>query len=70
MSNDNHCRTVSVSRLADMLDVPAPTIRGWLSRGVLPSVKICGRRLVRLADVERLLSSVDTDKAGRGEAHG
>jgi excisionase family DNA binding protein len=52
---DHHQRTISVARLAVVLDVPAPTIRGWLARGVLPSVRIGGRRLVLVEAVEGLL---------------
>ncbi len=62
MSTDKrYHRTISVARLATVLDVPAATIRGWIARGQLPSVKVFGRRLVHLDVVEHLLGDVGLD---------
>jgi len=58
---DHHQRTISVARLATVLDVPAPTIRGWIARGVLRSVRIGGRRLVPVEAVEELLSRTELE---------
>lgn len=47
--------TISVAETARRLSVPEPTVRGWILRGVLPSVRIGGRRLIRVADLNALL---------------
>ena len=62
---DHHQRTISVARLAAVLDVPAPTIRGWIARGVLRSVRIGGRRLVPVEAVEELLSRTEPEAPRR-----
>lgn len=46
--------TLSVNAVSELLGVPASTIRGWVRRGVVKSVRIGGRRLISVADIEEL----------------
>lgn len=36
----------SVDRTSSELGVPVATVRGWIKKGIVPSVKIGGRRLI------------------------
>ena len=49
---------VSVPKAAEMLGGISPwTVYSWLSRGVLPRVKIGARTMVRVADLQRLIAA-------------
>jgi excisionase family DNA binding protein len=59
-TDDRHASTratLTVSEVSARLGVPVPTVRGWIRKGVLPSLRIGGRRLVRVEDLERLVNS-------------
>jgi excisionase family DNA binding protein len=66
MSTDRQApTTISVAETARQLSVPEPTVRGWILRGILPSLRIGGRRLIRVADLNALLHG---QKEGQGAA--
>lgn len=48
---------VSVQEIASELSIAPTTVYGWTQRGLLPSVKLPGRVLVRRADFEEFIAS-------------
>lgn len=52
--------TISLADAALRLGIPLATARGWIKRGVLPSIRIGGRRLVRVSDLDRLIAGPST----------
>lgn len=48
---------VSVNDISTYLGVPVTTVRGWVQRGVLPSFRIGGRRLVRCDDLKAMIDA-------------
>lgn len=59
---DTTTRAVSVAQVAGILGVPRSTVSGWITRGVIPSFKVGGRRLVRVADVQAMLAPPEVTK--------
>jgi excisionase family DNA binding protein len=49
--------TVSVSTAALMLEVSKQTIARWIKTGKLPAIKIGGRLMIRVSDIEALLDA-------------
>ncbi len=47
--------TLTVREVSDMLGVPGPTVRSWIRSGVLKSILIGGRRLIRVDDLDGLI---------------
>ena len=48
---------VSVPKAAEVLGGISPwTVYSWLSKGILPRVKVGARTMVRVADLQRLIS--------------
>lgn len=47
---------LSLTAVADRLHVSRRTVERWVRAGLLPSVKIGGRRLVPVAELQRVLS--------------
>ena len=45
----------SVKEVSDMLGVNPATVWRWIKKGVLRSVKVCGRVLISKADLDGLL---------------
>lgn len=52
---DQRRLTLTVAETAATLGVPVDTVRGWLKRGALASVRIGGRRLVPVEAIDKLL---------------
>lgn len=48
--------TLTVQEVSDMLGVPGPTVRSWIRSGVLKSILIGGRRLIRVGDLDELVN--------------
>jgi excisionase family DNA binding protein len=48
-------RLLSVREAADHLRLSEWTVHNWLSKGILPRVKLGSRTLLRMSDVERLI---------------
>jgi excisionase family DNA binding protein len=46
---------ITVSEAAERTGLPRPTVADWILRGVLPAFRFRNLRLVRLADVEKLM---------------
>ena len=59
--------TADVATVARLLGVGETTVRGWVRRGYLGSVRIGGRRLVLVADLRRALRR-GLDDAGGGRS--
>jgi excisionase family DNA binding protein len=49
--------TVSVATAAAMLEVSKQTIARWIKSGRLPAIKIVGRLMIRVSDIEKLLDA-------------
>jgi excisionase family DNA binding protein len=49
--------TLTVEEVHERTGVPAGTVRGWIRRGVIPSIRIGGRRLIRVADLDALIAN-------------
>ena len=54
---DRRLQLLSVAVAAARLGVPELTVRGWLRRGIVPSLRIGGRRLIDSRDLERLVET-------------
>ena len=54
-------RTWSIAEVSDQLGVPQDTVRGWVRSGVVPSVRIGGRRLIRAEDLAAVLSRSENE---------
>lgn len=50
-------RTLRLAEVARIVGVHPRTVRRWIDNEALPSVKICGTRLVPREALERLLAS-------------
>ncbi len=56
MRNDEHPqRLLSVPATGRYLGVPTATVRSWIRRGVVPSIRLGGRRLI---DIEALQGAI------------
>ncbi len=52
---DEAIQLIGVTAAARQLGVSPLTVRGWLRSGVLPSLRIGGRRLLDAADLRRVV---------------
>jgi excisionase family DNA binding protein len=57
-------RLVSVQRLASWWGVGASTIREWIRQGRLPAVKLGGKLLISLPDLEQIVEAGRLRKEG------
>jgi len=55
---------LTTTEFAGLLGVPESTVRGWVRRGVIPSFKIGGRRLIRTQDLLALTGQDEQPLAG------
>lgn len=49
-------KLLSVEKAAEVLSVSPWTIRAWITQGKLGSVKLGSRRLVREAEIQRIIA--------------
>jgi excisionase family DNA binding protein len=59
--NDNSPQFMSVAAVSIRLGVPEPTIRTWVLRRVLPTVRIGGRRLVDVSELDAMIAKLRQD---------
>ena len=48
---------LTVTETAELCRVDPRTVKAWISRGILPSVRIGGRRLIKRSDIEDALET-------------
>ncbi len=58
----NTTEFLTVREIADRLYIEPLTVRGYISRGLLPSIKIARKHLVRSADFEKFLEKQNEKK--------
>ena len=64
MQTDLEAALIGINRLAERLGLSRRTIHRILARGELPSIRIGGRRLVRLSDLRRWLAGYEEPTPG------
>lgn len=47
---------LSIPEVAEILNVSIPTVKRWLSQGVIPYRKLGGRTLIPQAEVDRIVA--------------
>jgi excisionase family DNA binding protein len=66
----NETRLEAVGDVARRLSVHPTTIRRWITTGMLPSLKVGGRRLLDPRDVDALLERCRTPVRGSEDRNG
>jgi excisionase family DNA binding protein len=63
---DDQPEFVSVSHIANRLNVSGTAVRAWIEEGVLPGIRVRKVWRVRREDFEQLLGSLEAGRAAPG----
>jgi len=59
-------RLISIRELSEYLSVSASTLYMWAGEGVIPSVKIGGKILFDIADIDRMIENLKRKRCRNG----